>query len=74
VRSSAIAVVEDRREQKLHQITDDQKATVYKSVAGLLFDVIVRPCKDTTVIFHHPRTRDSGQGLPDATRLPPVKK
>ncbi|MET3858434.1 phenylpyruvate tautomerase PptA (4-oxalocrotonate tautomerase family) [Rhizobium sp. OAE497] len=54
MRSSAIAVVEGRREQKLHQITDDQKAAVYKSVAGLLFDVIVRPCKDTTVIFHHP--------------------
>ena len=73
MRSSAIAVVEALREQKLHQITDDQKAAIYKSVAGLLFDVIGRHRKDTRVIFHDPESRNMGQGRTDATRLPSVK-
>ncbi|QRM47773.1 hypothetical protein F2982_28365 (plasmid) [Rhizobium sp. BG4] len=69
-----MAVEEARREQKSRQFTEDTKAAVYKSVAGLLPDVIGRPCKDTTVIFHDPESRNMGQGRTDASRLPLVKK
>nr|WP_246777758.1 hypothetical protein [Rhizobium sp. BG4] len=36
--------------------------------------MIGRPCKDTTVIFHDPESRNMGQGRTDASRLPLVKK
>jgi phenylpyruvate tautomerase PptA (4-oxalocrotonate tautomerase family) len=74
VTSSAIAVEEARREQKSRQFTYDQKAAIYKSVAGLLFDVTGRHRKVTRVIFHDPESRNMGQGRTDATRLPSVKK
>ncbi|GEL44726.1 hypothetical protein MEX01_53170 [Methylorubrum extorquens] len=31
--------------------TNEQKAAVYKGIADLLFDVMGKPRKDTTVIF-----------------------
>jgi 4-oxalocrotonate tautomerase len=42
--------------------TADQKAAVYKGIADLLFNVMGKPCEDTTVIFHEHEIDDISQG------------
>ena len=42
--------------------TPQQKNAVYKGIADLLFDVMGKPRKDTTVIFHEHEIEDLGQG------------